>query len=353
MESIAQGPLKIIAQFCPEECKLVSRRLRSAQLTYVLNLIEKLERENLDQFPYLKGFSDFTVRQESNGSSLIRYVFEKIVADIKPHVLILFKGSFAKEHVYHLLGSCDTSKKIQKAKQEIDYSLQVLAENLRGFMHNLPIPHNTTADIIGTWFAAEENQEMLNQIRTLSLAGNNLRCLPEEICRLINLEEVNLSNNKLTHLPEFFGNLRKLKMIFLSNNLLTNYPGSMHNLKEVIEFKTSGNPCFSPPDLIRKRRLKCREIMPLMFYLPKILVTIISCAPICSLLYLAYKSGKLPSDDLWWISIMPITTTGVFTNNKYLLISAIALGIFGIFMLYFNESKENPERNLLSATPPI
>ena len=57
-----------------------------------------------------------------------------------------------------------------------------------------------------------------SNITLLSLCGNYLEVLPDEIGRIRNLTVLNLSNNKLKYLPYSFTKLKKLQAMWLSDN---------------------------------------------------------------------------------------------------------------------------------------
>ena len=216
MERIPVGPLGLIIQFCPIELKSVSKRLESAQLTYVLSLIEKLARENLDLFPYLKGFRDCNVREEQNGSSIIKHILKKVVADTKSLASILYGKIPTNSEVYHLIGGSDTSKILGGPKQTLDHSLQIFAGVLRERLNHLPIPQGPP-ETIRAWFADEGHHGILLRIRTLNLSNLGLRVIPDEIGNLGQLKHLKLDNNHLTSLPVSIGTLKRLKELNLSN----------------------------------------------------------------------------------------------------------------------------------------
>lgn len=64
----------------------------------------------------------------------------------------------------------------------------------------------------------------LKSLRILSLAYNNLDSLPDCLCELENLEWLYLNNNQLIHLPDSMGKLKKLEQLNLKRNVLTVLP---------------------------------------------------------------------------------------------------------------------------------
>jgi Leucine-rich repeat (LRR) protein len=62
----------------------------------------------------------------------------------------------------------------------------------------------------------------LQNLKKLTLKGNQLEEVPESIGQLTELRTLDLSNNNLTSLPEEIGNCRNLKSVVLKGN---NIPG--------------------------------------------------------------------------------------------------------------------------------
>ena len=121
---------------------------------------------------------------------------------------------------------------------------------------------------------------LLTGLFDLSLAGNFLCDLPEELqnCTILNsldisrnsfeavpacvstlseLEELNLSNNKITQLPEELGNLAQMRHLNVSFNRLSNIPASFSQMAGAVSFNFSRNrieefplACFSMRHLV-------------------------------------------------------------------------------------------------------
>ncbi len=60
-----------------------------------------------------------------------------------------------------------------------------------------------------------------------------IKALPEEICRLKNLQTLTLKDNIIEQLPDCFGSLSKLQKLDLRDNLLDTFPASFTQLKNL------------------------------------------------------------------------------------------------------------------------
>jgi Leucine-rich repeat (LRR) protein len=249
-----------IIAFCPEGFTSVSKPLESERQLYLLNLIRKIERENLDQFSYLKGFSDFGVEKAPYRSTLISEVFKKIVGDITLIARANVDEPFSMDNIHNLLGRRDSSSILtnwREQKQRLeDESLSIVTNVLRRQPHNLLIPQGTLAEK-RTWFNNDQNQEQLLAIKMLSLSTHELRWLPDEICNLRNLESLYLSISRFIALPESIRNLRNLKLLDISNVRLRVLPvwiGSLENLS-ILSLSHSELPAL-PESMRNLRNLK-------------------------------------------------------------------------------------------------
>ena len=91
----------------------------------------------------------------------------------------------------------------------------------------------------------------LINLHTLYLQYNNLTVLPKEICNLINLHKLYLSYNNLITMPVEIGNLINLKELHLAGNKLTTIPITITNIRDV-EVYYGRNPIeYIPPQIIR------------------------------------------------------------------------------------------------------
>lgn len=55
-----------------------------------------------------------------------------------------------------------------------------------------------------------------SKLKKLNLEDIGLEKLPEEICKMLNLEELHLNTNKLETLPKEIGNLKQLKRLYIT-----------------------------------------------------------------------------------------------------------------------------------------
>lgn len=73
----------------------------------------------------------------------------------------------------------------------------------------------------------------LKSLRILSLAYNNLDSLPDCLCELEHLEWLYLNNNQLIHLPDSIGKLKKLEQLNLKRNVLTALPKQLFEARSL------------------------------------------------------------------------------------------------------------------------
>jgi len=209
LKTIPTGLLSLIIEFCPTEAYFVSKQFECARVLYMQNLLKKLERDNLDLFPYLE-----------NNASPVTLLFKRVIEDTRLLTSILCQKSQSMKDIVHHLGSSQLSENLKIAKAIVDHSLVVIANCLRKSPHNLSIPSGPTHKI-KEWFEEDNHQEALQHIVSLDASSCELKVIPHEICRLENLETLNLSTNKLTGLPDFIFDLIKLRDLDLSNNQIS------------------------------------------------------------------------------------------------------------------------------------
>mmetsp|Transcript_25101 Transcript_25101/g.70117 ORF Transcript_25101/g.70117 Transcript_25101/m.70117 type:complete len:370 (-) Transcript_25101:2325-3434(-) len=81
----------------------------------------------------------------------------------------------------------------------------------------------------------------LNQLKELSLAGNQLTSIPPEIAMLQNLERLQVAGNRLESLPEEIGLLENLEGVWAHGNLLRSLPDSICKLSNLRVLSLAGN----------------------------------------------------------------------------------------------------------------
>ena len=92
--------------------------------------------------------------------------------------------------------------------------------------------------------------ELITNLTTLELRGNQLTALPESIGRLTNLTTLHLMDNQLTALPESIGRLTNLTTLGLMDNQLTALPESIGRLTKLATLNLSGNQLTALPESI-------------------------------------------------------------------------------------------------------
>lgn len=96
----------------------------------------------------------------------------------------------------------------------------------------------------------------LVQLRFLSLAGNELKSIPN-IGALDRLEALNVGSNKLERLPSDIGQLTRLKTLVLESNKLTEIPKEIGRLENLITLRLGFNDIAEiPPEIGRLEKLE-------------------------------------------------------------------------------------------------
>lgn len=73
----------------------------------------------------------------------------------------------------------------------------------------------------------------LVNLKQLDLSNNQIKTIPEELGNLVNLKELDLSNNKIVKIPKSFSNLKKLKSLYLSRNNIKEIPKELAELPKL------------------------------------------------------------------------------------------------------------------------
>lgn len=134
--------------------------------------------------------------------------------------------------------SCLTSLETLKLHKNMLSEIPCIGEaikNLNLFLNPLKvIPHNLPLLEVFTFGVTEVSHLPpleFPKLRWLTLAVNQIKNLPDEICLLQHLEGLQLAKNKLTNLPNNIGDLKNLSQLGLYSNELSTVPESFFSLK--------------------------------------------------------------------------------------------------------------------------
>lgn len=86
-------------------------------------------------------------------------------------------------------------------------------------LHSLP-------DDFGYW-------EIIKEKKSINVANNRLRELPDSIGAVTHLEHLDVSNNLLQTLPPFMGNLGRLKQLSIRGNPIGEFPDCIYRMKQL------------------------------------------------------------------------------------------------------------------------
>lgn len=101
----------------------------------------------------------------------------------------------------------------------------------------------------------------LVNLQELNLSDNQLTDLPPEISRLTNLQRLNLSGNRLTILPQEIGHLANLQVLALEYNQLTTLPSEIGRLANLQDLSLGFNQLtVLPPEIGRLINLQMLKL---------------------------------------------------------------------------------------------
>ena len=92
----------------------------------------------------------------------------------------------------------------------------------------------------------------VSTLRRLILSHTNITSIPDNISKLVNLEELDLSNNEITELPESLREMKNLVVLNLSNNPLHELPEWIAEMTQLKELDASKTKLTSLPGSIYK-----------------------------------------------------------------------------------------------------
>lgn len=100
------------------------------------------------------------------------------------------------------------------------------------------------------WFA--QNRDVLMQIGTLDLIGQQLTSLPEQLGQLTGLIELILCSNQLSSLPTWIGQLTLIQILEVQNNQLKCLPTWIGQLTDLMHLSVSNNQLSSLPTSVQQ-----------------------------------------------------------------------------------------------------
>ena len=101
----------------------------------------------------------------------------------------------------------------------------------------------------------DEIQNATN-LKFLDISKNKISLLPDNSCNLVKLQELSIQANQISELPEKFGNLVELRYLNLSDNCLRKLPDSIGQFQDIEILFLGGNHLTELPDSIGK----CQQI---------------------------------------------------------------------------------------------
>lgn len=102
-----------------------------------------------------------------------------------------------------------------------------------------------------TYLTIEQALKDPTHVVILNLKGQGIRVLPDDIIKLVNLEQLDLSYNAFTSIPPQVFRLSKLKTLNLNNNAISELPNmkALHNLTTL---RLDVNPFTNPVAELKK-----------------------------------------------------------------------------------------------------
>ena len=90
----------------------------------------------------------------------------------------------------------------------------------------------------------------LKQLKHLIFYENEFETIPKEIENIDSLEHLDFYKNKLKEIPDFIGNYENLHYLYLSYNEIETLPDTMRNLKKLTYFYVHHNKIVKLPEWI-------------------------------------------------------------------------------------------------------
>lgn len=117
-------------------------------------------------------------------------------------------------------------RNLKKIDISSNHEIQILPEELCKLENLEEIDiHDTDIALL------PENIGELNMLKTINAKGSNIKSLPDSICECEALQSIDLSSTNLESLPENFGNISSLKKLYISDTPITALPESIWNLQ--------------------------------------------------------------------------------------------------------------------------
>lgn len=120
---------------------------------------------------------------------------------------------------------------------------------------------NIDNNFINSIIIKKENIQKDSKLSYLSIRGNRIRLIPNEIIYFYNLKRLSLSNNKIIKIPEFIEKIHKLEYLELNNNVVEEIPTNFTSLDRISKIDLSWNKIkLIPIEIITHEQLGFLEI---------------------------------------------------------------------------------------------